>query len=205
LLILKKYAIFQQNQCYKISQEKTMPQQPSKLMPAVYGGLLIGIVSGVPFLSWINCACCAGVMAGGILAVNLFRRDLDPRYHMDMGDGAQLGLMAGVFGAIVATALSQVFATVSFEMVRKIISTYVQDPEMEALFDRFRPDSFARGLIFIGFLINLVFYSIFGLIGGLIGISWYGKSTPPYYQQMDRPTTPPPVAPPDQDLTDTPL
>ena len=157
-----------------------MPQPPSKLMPAVYGGLVIGIISGVPFLSWINCACCAGVMGGGFLAVFLFRRDLDSRYHMDLSDGAQLELLAGLFGAVIATALSQVFATVSYEMVHKIITTYLQDPEMEEMFDRFRPDMLTGGLLFFGFLVNLVFYTLFGLLGGLIGVSLVGKSRSPY-------------------------
>ncbi len=184
-----------------------MPQQPSKLMPAIWGGMVIGVISGVPFLSWINCACCAGVMAGGVLAVYLFRRDLDPRYHMDMSDGAQLGLLAGIFGAVMATALGQLFATMSFEMVRKIISTYLQDPEVEVLFDRFRPDAMAKGLIFISLFFNLIFYSIFGLIGGLIGVSWYGKSKPPYHQQPTASSPPPPYpvqqdVPPAQDPPD---
>jgi len=164
-----------------------VPQPPSKLMPAVYGGLVIGIISGVPFLSWINCACCAGVMGGGFLAVYLFRRDLDSRYHMDFSDGAQLGLLAGLFGAVIATALSQVFATVSYEMAHKIITTYLQDPEIEEMFDRFRPDMLTGGLLFFGFLVNLVFYTLFGLLGGLIGVSLVGKSRTPYESQPDQP------------------
>lgn len=185
-----------------------MPEQPSKLVPAVYGGLLIGVIGGIPFLSWINCACCAGALVGGFLAVHLFRRALDPRYHMDMSDGAQLGLLAGLFGAVIATALSQLFTSVSFEMVQRIVTTYLQDPELEAMFDRLRPDLFARSMIFIGLIFNLVSYSIFGLLGGLIGVSVLGKSKTPYYQPADQPISPPsppPYAPPEQDSTNDPL
>ncbi len=42
-----------------------MQNQPSKLMPAVWGGVLIGVISGVPGLRLINCMCCLGVVGGG--------------------------------------------------------------------------------------------------------------------------------------------
>ena len=47
-----------------------MPEKPSKLMPALYGGIIIGLLSGIPFISLINCICCAGVIIGGFLAVS---------------------------------------------------------------------------------------------------------------------------------------
>jgi len=184
-----------------------MPQQPSKLLPAVYGGLIIGVVSGIPFLSWINCACCAGVMAGGFLAVYLFRRNLDSRYHMDMSDGAQLGLLAGVFGAMISTALSQLFMTVSLEMVQKFMALYIKDPDLDALFDQFSPEKFAHGWMLFSFVLSLVIYSIFGLIGGLIGVSMVGKSRQPYYQQTQPPMPPSASSEnaPQQDLPDGPV
>ena len=53
-----------------------MPPKPDKLMPALYGGIVIGILSGVPGLNLINCLCCAGIMLGGIVSVYLW----DPEY-----------------------------------------------------------------------------------------------------------------------------
>jgi hypothetical protein len=182
-----------------------MPQQPNKLVPAVWGGLLMGVISGVPFLSWINCACCAGVMAGGALAVYLFRRQLDPRYHMDMGDGASLGLLAGVFGAIIGTALNQVFTQFSFELAQKILSEFVQDPEAEALIDQLRSSgSLVKKFAIIGFFMQLVLFTIFGLLGGLIGVRLFGKSQrPPYYPPVPPPSPEP--TPTDQDSSVPPL
>jgi hypothetical protein len=182
-----------------------MPQQPNKLLPAVWGGLLMGVISGVPFLSWINCACCAGVMAGGALAVYLFRRQLDPRYHMDMGDGASLGLLAGVFGAMIGTALNQVFAQFSFELAQKILSEYVQDQEAGAILDQLRSSSsLVKKFAILGFFMQLVLFSIFGLLGGLIGVRLFGKSSrPPYYPPAPPPAPEPP--PGDQDPTLPPL
>jgi len=71
--------------------------------------------------------------------------------------------------------------------VHKIITTYLQDPEMEEMFDRFRPDMLTGGLLFFGFLINLVFYTLFGLLGGLVGVSLVGKARLPYEPPPDQP------------------
>ncbi len=51
-----------------------MPEKPSKLMPALYGGVIMGLISGIPFLNLVNCLCCAGVMLGGFMAVFFTRR-----------------------------------------------------------------------------------------------------------------------------------
>jgi len=42
-----------------------MPEKPSILMPALFGGIITGVLSGIPFLNFINCLCCAGVLLGG--------------------------------------------------------------------------------------------------------------------------------------------
>jgi len=42
-----------------------------RLQPALYGGLLIGVLSALPFVSAGNCCCCLWVVAGGMLAVYL--------------------------------------------------------------------------------------------------------------------------------------
>ncbi len=185
-----------------------MPQQPGKLVPAVWGGLLMGVISGVPVLSWINCACCAGIMAGGVLAVYLFRRQLDVRYHMDMGDGASLGLLAGVFGAIIGTALDQLFARFSYELLQKLITEYVHDPEMEAMMEQLRPGGGLMKMFAVfGFFVRLVMYTVFGLLGGLIGVKLFGQSkTPPYYPPVSPSPAPAPTpGPTDQDSSLPPL
>ena len=31
-----------------------MPDKPGKLMPALYGGVIMGVISGIPILSIVN-------------------------------------------------------------------------------------------------------------------------------------------------------
>ena len=50
-----------------------MEERPDKLRPALIGGALIGIISAIPVINWINCFCCAGIMLGGAVALIYWR------------------------------------------------------------------------------------------------------------------------------------
>jgi hypothetical protein len=58
-----------------------MPTQPSKFMPALYGGIIMAVISAVPVVNLVNCFCCAGIMLGGFLAVFFFKKELKRRTH----------------------------------------------------------------------------------------------------------------------------
>jgi hypothetical protein len=152
-----------------------METNPSKLMPAVWGGVLIGVMSGVPFLSFINCACCAGVMGGGVLAVYLYRRDLDPTLPVQSSDGAVLGLLAGVFGAIVGSVIGAAFGVAYLDFMDRF-SEYIDDPEVLDQMEVFQEYASTKMFILISFFTSLLIDCIFGLIGGLIGVSLFGKA-----------------------------
>jgi hypothetical protein len=163
--------------------------QPSKLTPALYGGLAIGVLSAVPVLNLINCACCAGTILGGMLAVYLYRQQLDGSLPIQMGDGALLGLMAGIFGALLGSALTAIIGGFSMEYLQKLLET-LDNPELNQVLEQFGPDFFAKGIFIAAFITSLIADAIFGLIGGLIGVSLFGKPS--------RPMTPPWQQPPTQ-------
>ncbi len=155
-----------------------MEKRPSKLMPAIWGGLLIGFISGVPYLAWLNCSCCIGVMAGGILAAYLYRNDLDAGQPMEMFDGAALGLLAGIFGTIIGSILNTFLGGISVNLIYKV-SQNINNPQLEDWLNRTSPVALERGLFIFKFLSDFVTFCIFGLIGGLIGVSIFGKAKEP--------------------------
>lgn len=66
-----------------------------KLGPAVTGGVVIGLLSIIPF---VNLACCLWVLLGGALAAYLYiKKSTIP---VLMAEGLQLGAMAGVIGGL---------------------------------------------------------------------------------------------------------
>src|SRR5215216_26658 len=80
-----------------------MPQPP-KLQPALFGGLFIGVLSALPFVSAGNCFCCLWVIAGGLLATYLMQQNHP--YPIAAADGALVGLLAGLIGGVLGTLLS---------------------------------------------------------------------------------------------------
>ena len=78
----------------------------SKLKPALIGGAALGVASSVPILNLANCACCALVIGGGVLASYFYMKDAPPAAGPAYGDALLLGLLTGVFGAVTSSVLS---------------------------------------------------------------------------------------------------
>ena len=86
---------------------------PSKLTPALVGGALIALFSSFPILKLGNCLCCLWVVSGGWIAAWLYRRSLPGKSEMTSSEGAVLGLLSGVYGALFSTFLYYLFANLS--------------------------------------------------------------------------------------------
>ncbi len=179
-----------------------MPERPGKLMPALYGGLIIGAISGLPVLNIVNCFCCAGVLLGGFLSVMFYKNDLVPSAPpLTSSDSMQLGALAGIFGALFGTSLHLItiaaIGNVSNDMVLNVLRNFSLPPEaMDQIEKSFEQSSemtpFSMG---ISFITALIVDPLFGLLGGLIGFSAYKPK--PHMMNVDPPSAPP-VQPPTQ-------
>lgn len=165
-----------------------MNDKPGKVLPALYGGVIMGLISGIPFLNLVNCLCCAGVMLGGFMAVFFYKKDLketDP--PLTNSDGLQLGALSGVFGAIVGVILTLIFhfalgGTASEATGGLIMQLYDSlgilkrmPPEaVEKMQEGMREQALSPFALITGFIID----PLFGLIGGVIGYAVFKRSRP---------------------------
>jgi hypothetical protein len=77
-----------------------MVEKPSKLQPALLGGLVLGLGSVIPVVSYGNLCCCGwGIVGGALAAYLLIRRS--PVLPITKGDGASAGALAGVVGSLI--------------------------------------------------------------------------------------------------------
>ena len=175
-----------------------MPDQPGKMMPALYGGIVIAVISTVPFLSLINCLCCAGGMLGGFLAVFFYTKDMTAQSPpLTNSLGLQLGALAGLFGALIGTVLNiLILATignVSSQVELDILRGFEDSmpPGTLEQIEESMEQSGGLGMISIltSFFTSIIIDPLFGLIGGLIGYSFYKN-------KVARPPAPPAVPPP---------
>ena|SRR5689334_22093915 len=68
----------------------------NKLKPALLGGLIVGILSALPFIS--TC-CCIWAIGGGLVAGMLYIKGAPTQVLP--GDGAIVGALSGIVGAVI--------------------------------------------------------------------------------------------------------
>jgi uncharacterized membrane protein YeaQ/YmgE (transglycosylase-associated protein family) len=110
------------------------------------------------------------------LAVFLYRNELENGTPLDMGDGAALGLIAGLIGALVAGILETLFAGLAMETFYKF-ADYIQNPKLEEWIYQVDPKKLGKGLALVKFLTNFVMFPIFGLTGGIVAVAIFSKSS----------------------------
>jgi hypothetical protein len=152
--------------------------KPSLLVPALIGGAVAGILSGIPF---VNCLCCLWIIGGAILASYLLAKD--STVTLRAGDGAIVGAFAGIFAAFIRLFLSIPFRAVEFAFFQKImerLSEYMPGAPGEW------KDAFSLGAgpisiagFFLGLVISAAIFAVLGALGGIIGMALFGKKTPP--------------------------
>jgi hypothetical protein len=173
-----------------------MPETPSQIQPALLGGLVLGLGSTIPIISYGNLCCCGWGIVGGCLAAYLLIRR-SPARPVTKGEGASTGAAAGVVGSAINliiglplsllqwnTLIAQLEQradgmpdAASREMMTQIVATMQNHPVLIAL---------AVWVVFA-----IVGISV-AAVGGLLGVAIFEKRKGPGY--------PPPGTPSDTDL-----
>ncbi len=143
-----------------------MSTKPSKLVPAVWGGIFIVFISIVPGLNFINLMCCSGIMGGGMLSVHLFKKRGGP---MSALNGIELGLLAGIIG----TALSAIALMLLMPYVPellKFLDGFIDQRDLDDIFNQIGPEKLTAGFLLIAIGASLIINVVFSTIGGLFGV-----------------------------------
>ena len=167
-----------------------------RLQPAFWGGLFIGVLSALPLVNFGNCCCCLWVLVGGALAAYL-RQQNNP-YQINAAEGAIVGLMAGAIGGAIYSVLSipvqMITGPIQQQWMERILANNPDvTPEMRDMVERMAMSSGAK---LIGMIVSVVVYSLFGLLGGLIGVAVFKRNLPPPPPPGTIDITPSPIPPP---------
>ena len=132
----------------------------NKLKPALLGGLIVGVLSGIPLVQY---CCCIWGIGGGALAAFLYIKNSS--IPVKTGDGAVVGGLAGVFGGIIYLILGLPLA-IFFGMAameEQLTRSGVSLPFSGVL------------LIIIGGIIGAVILALLATLGGVIGVAIFEK------------------------------
>ncbi len=166
----------------------------NKLQPALIGGVVLGLLSAIPFISLGNACCCSWAILGGALASYLYIKSSPAPVRV--GDGAILGLLAGAIGAAIYLVVGIPLSFLMQSALLEFLGSFVQGfgPEAAEAFRRqaevAQSQTIAQqlpGAILMG-LIGSILLVGFATIGGLIGVAIFEKRK----GGMDASSTPPP-------------
>jgi len=144
-------------------------------MPALLGGLFLGVLSALPIVQLCNC-CCIWIAGGGMLAAYLQQQN-QPRPITRL-EGARVGLVAGGIGAVVWFAVDTALAPLQARLVGEVLrNTRDLPPEVQTLLEAVEAGQGSSNAL--GFFLFLVFGSAVSALGGMIGAAYFRNDVPP--------------------------
>ncbi len=145
----------------------------TRVKSALIGGGVLGIASCLPYIGLVNAACCALYIAGGVLATYLYMKEQPPTAKAPYGEGAMVGLLAGVFGGITVAIVTSVASALGYTPGAEVLEILrgfgvpVPDVDVEA--------AVTPMALVLGAVQAIVLYMIFGTLGGLVGTAIFHK------------------------------
>jgi hypothetical protein len=157
------------------------PQPPLDFVqPALAGGMFLGLLSTLPILSAGNAVCCMWVLLGGAIAVTLLAKQRPG--GITYGDGAFVGVLSGLFGAIVGTIVHipvQIITSRLFESQQERFEEWFRQYGVEGpLRDwmlRVLSGEISVATILFTFFANLLMWSLFAMVGGILTVAIMNK------------------------------
>jgi hypothetical protein len=151
----------------------------SLTQPAVIGGLVGGVLSALPLIAGGNLCCCLWIVSGGAVAAYVLQQNQS--LPIAPGDGALVGLLAGVIGAFVYLVLSIPINLLMTPMERVLFERLSETmSNMPPEFREYARSSMSAGVrLVLGFVLMLVLGAIFSTIGGWLGALIFRKKVPP--------------------------
>ena len=165
------------------------------MQPVLLGGLFIGVLSGLPIISVLNCCCCGWVIIGGVLTAKLAQQDPSP--PLTPGRGALLGLLAGITGAVVWLIVSMALDPLIGPLQQRMIDQVLRGADDMPPEARDWLETVGRGAgsgvqYAAGFVLH-VCASVLAALGGLLGAIFFRRDVPPALG--GDPLVPPPLPP----------
>lgn len=143
--------------------------------PALVGGLIVGVLSALPIISVVNLCCCLWVVSGGVVAAYTLQQNRET--PLTMGDGAVVGLLAGLVGAFVYLAVSIPVTILIAPMERALMQRVLENSATMPPGFRDYVGTYIGGdvRLALGFIFMLSVGSVFSTLGGLLGAVIFGK------------------------------
>jgi uncharacterized membrane protein YeaQ/YmgE (transglycosylase-associated protein family) len=144
--------------------------------------MFLGFLSSMPFISAANIFCCLWVLLGGAIAAVLVSKQRPG--GITVGDGAFAGVLSGLFGAIIGTIVqipvqmlsARLIGSRQQELEDMLRRAGLEGPMKDWLL-RVVSGEVSVGTILFTFFANLLMWSLFAMIGGILAVAILNKRT----------------------------
>ena len=148
----------------------------NKVKPALIGGVLLGLLSVIPFVNALNVCCCLWAILGGMLASYLYVKNSP--VPTSTGDGAIVGAIAGLIGAVISIILGIPINYAMGPTMRNLLMSLfesVDRQQAELMRRQMEMSGDSITALIINALILGVLLFFVSVIGGLIGVAIFEK------------------------------
>lgn len=175
------------------------PQRPEYLRPALVAGAVAGLLSGLPFIGAGNCVCCLWIVGGAAMAAKMLAAS-SPGL-LTSGDGAVVGALTGIVAAVADAIVSIPLRSFNLGLARRLLDKAAElGGQMPSGLEGFFNGSssfLSPGWFLLGLFISAAMFAVVGALGGIIGVSLFGKKGRPPVPAPPVPAGPPPPGPTD--------
>ncbi len=148
----------------------------------------MGVLSALPLVNTLNLCCCLWVVAGGLVAAYVLQQNQS--MPIAAGDGALVGFLAGILGAVIMFALSIPISLLVAPMERAMVQRALQmsdtmPPAFREFLESYGEQRTDIGLFgqtilrVIGLFIFMAVGAVFSTLGGLLGVAIFRKAPSP--------------------------
>jgi hypothetical protein len=151
----------------------------NRLLPVIWGFLVMTIISIAPLINFINLFFCAGIVLGGVAGVLSFNKQLVVlNLPLTFKDAVLIGILSGVLSAVAVSGFN--IMTLMYSHVNpvnesiKMLGDFGKNmpPEVTRQLDKLAQEfdkyGYSPTLAIFTFISNLFIYPLFGAIGSLI-------------------------------------
>jgi hypothetical protein len=157
-------------------------------LPSFVSGFGAAVLSIIPVLKTISC--CFIVPAASVFALFLNQKFKSENSHISSREAVSIGLLTGVFSALFLSGFDLLLTFITrtndfveaFPAMENLVRDYslgsITDEALNILrsmTDEIKSSGFSFYYFFIMMVSNLITNSLFGLLGGLLGMNYLNK------------------------------
>jgi hypothetical protein len=158
----------------------------NRLLPVIWGFLVMTLISIMPLINFINLFFCAGIILGGLAGVFSFNKQLKAvNLSLTFKDAVLIGILSGVLSGVAVSGYNVI--TLMYSSVNPVTESLKMlgdfgtnlppevNKQLDNLAHEFDKYGYSPTLAIFTFLSNLIIYPLFGAIGALLAATIINK------------------------------